>query len=71
MSKIANATPKDGFGTIFDVTYPGEVQLDANVKYGYLRYLVDRGYTVFVGATNNDEAYTLRPVPESDNPVGA
>jgi len=61
--KTAIATPA-GSTTLYDVTYPGAVDLDSKVPYAYLQLLASRGYTVRVKAMSDRPAHIIRPVPE-------
>ena len=53
LPRIAIATPIDGFGNRYSVTYSDDVALDANVGYSYLEGLARAGYRVEIGRCEN------------------
>lgn len=61
MAYVAYATPCDGFGSIYDVTYADDAVLDTDVRWGYLQHLARRGYLVRVAASAVDAGGILLP----------
>ena len=56
-TKIAIARPVTP--TVYNVTYPGSRDMDADVGYDYLRRLASSGWTVQVGGVANTPAHTI------------
>lgn len=60
---VAYATPIDGHGTVYNVTYDGCADCDREVCWGYLERLALDGHQVFVAASqaDGDRPCTLAP----------